>query len=45
MNFITREDDYSALSIEDLLRARNEFHLHLVHKANVIGTAIGPLVG
>ena len=41
MDYLAREDDFSALSIADLLRARDEFHLHLVHKANVVGTAIG----
>lgn len=41
MNYFDKEDDYSALSIADLLVARDEFHLHLVHKANVVGTAIG----
>jgi hypothetical protein len=41
MNYFDQDDDYSALSIADLLVARDEFHLHLVHKANVVGTAIG----
>lgn len=41
MDYLERDDDFSALSIRDLLVARDEFHLHLVHKANVVGTAIG----
>jgi hypothetical protein len=41
MDYLTAHDDFSALSLGDLLRARDEFHLHLVHKANVVGTAIG----
>lgn len=32
---------FSALSITDLLDARDAFHVHLMHKANVVGTAIG----
>lgn len=40
-DYLEHEDDYSALSISDLLKARDEFHLHLLHKANVIGTAVG----
>lgn len=33
--------DYSALSIKDLLDARDIYHFHLMNKKNVIGTAIG----
>jgi hypothetical protein len=40
-DYLSREDDFGMLSISDLLKARDEFHLHLVHKANVVGTAIG----
>ena len=40
-DYFHREDDYSALSIEDLLKARDEFHVHLLHKENVVGTAVG----
>jgi len=32
---------FSALSLSDLLEARNAFHVHLMHKANVVGTAVG----
>src|SRR5215218_9228282 len=40
-DYLSRDDDFGMLSISDLLKARDEFHLHLVHKANVVGTAIG----
>ncbi len=40
-DYLDREDNYSALSVADLLKARDEFHLHLLHKANVAGTAVG----
>jgi len=32
---------FSSLSLSDLLRARDQFHAHLMHKRNVIGTAVG----
>jgi hypothetical protein len=32
---------YSALSLADLIEARDQFHVHLMHKANVVGTAVG----
>ena len=41
MDYLAAEENYSALSIRDLVKARDEFHIHLMHKANVIGTAIG----
>lgn len=41
MNYLSPDDDFSALSLPDLLAARDQFHLHLLHKPNVIGTAIG----
>lgn len=40
-DYLSREDDFGMLSITDLLKARDEFHLHLVHKANLVGTAVG----
>lgn len=33
--------DYSSLSVTDLLEARDSYHVHLAHLANVIATAIG----
>lgn len=41
MDYFGPGDDFAALSLGDLVKARDEFHLHLLHKANVIGTAIG----
>lgn len=32
---------FAHLSLADLLRARDQFHPHLVHKRNVVGTAVG----
>jgi hypothetical protein len=32
---------YSSLSLRDLLDARDAYHFHLLHKPNVIGTALG----
>ena len=33
--------DFHSLTIEDLLNARDQFHVHLAHKPNVFSTAIG----
>lgn len=33
--------DFSALSIRDLVEARDLHHFHLMSKANVVGTAVG----
>src|SRR5438876_5796734 len=33
--------DFNLLSLRDLLAARDNFHLHLMHKPNVVATAIG----
>jgi hypothetical protein len=33
--------DFGSLSIADLLAARDQYHFHLMNKANVVGTAIG----
>src|SRR5215472_17410418 len=41
MDHFTSVQDFNALSVRDLLMAREQFHFHLMHKANVIGTAIG----
>ena len=40
-DYLNPDQDFAMLSITDLLKARDEFHLHLAHKANVVGTAIG----
>ncbi len=34
-------DDFSSLSLKDLLEARDLYHFHLMNKANVVGTAVG----
>jgi hypothetical protein len=33
--------DFDALSLKDLLEARDAFHIHLMTKQNVVGTAVG----
>jgi hypothetical protein len=33
--------DFRSLGVKDLLDARDQFHVHLAHKPNVISTAIG----
>jgi hypothetical protein len=35
------ERNFAALSTRDLLEARDLYHWHLIHKPNVVGTAIG----
>ncbi|MBB3964924.1 S1/P1 Nuclease [Rhizobium metallidurans] len=41
MDVLGVERNYSSLSVKDLLEARDLYHYHLIHKANVVGTAIG----
>lgn len=41
MDYLSSGNRFAHLSLEDLLRARDQFHAHLVHKRNVIGTAVG----
>src|SRR5262245_47208361 len=41
MDPLSSDFDFNMLSLEDLLQARDFFHLHLMHKANVVGTAVG----
>jgi hypothetical protein len=41
MDYFPSEPAYTNLSLIDLLEARDQFHVHLMHKANVVGTAIG----
>ncbi len=33
--------NFRALSVRDLLDARDQYHYHLMNKTNVVGTAIG----
>jgi hypothetical protein len=41
VDYLTTDRTFSDLSLPDLLRARDQFHVHLLHKANVVGTAVG----
>lgn len=41
MGVLDTEYNFHALSLRDLLEAREQFHNHLINKPNVIGTAIG----
>ena len=41
MDVLGVERNFSSLSVRDLLEARDLYHYHLIHKANVVGTAIG----
>src|ERR1044072_8214666 len=41
MDYFPSQPPFSSLSLLDLLGARDQFHVHLMHKANVVGTAIG----
>ena len=41
MDYLANQPRFNTLSLPDLLRARDLFHAHLLHKANVIGTGIG----
>jgi len=41
MGFFQDVQDFNALSVCDLLTAREQFHFQLAHKKNVVGTAIG----
>lgn len=35
------DQNFASLSLRDLLEARDQYHWHLVHKPNVVGTAVG----
>ncbi|HEX2829733.1 MAG TPA: S1/P1 Nuclease [Burkholderiales bacterium] len=35
------EQNFHSLSVRDLLEARDLYHYHLIHKAGVVGTAVG----
>jgi hypothetical protein len=41
MQYLSSGPGFAHLSLADLLRARDQFHPHLVHKRNVVGTAVG----
>jgi hypothetical protein len=41
MDYLSTDTDFNLLSLRDLLLARDQFHLHLIHKPNVVATAVG----
>jgi len=41
MDHFATQPQFNTLSLPELLRARDQFHPHLMHKANVVGTAVG----
>ena len=41
VNFLEQRTTFNNLSVKDLLEARDLFHVHLMNKENVVGTAIG----
>ncbi len=41
MSGTQHDDDFSNLSLKDLIEARDLYHFHLMSKANVVGTAVG----
>ena len=40
-DYLSLKNDFALLSLRDLLAAREHFHLHLMHKQNVVATAVG----
>jgi hypothetical protein len=41
MDYFAGNAQFNTLSLPELLKARDQFHPHLMHKANVVGTAVG----
>ena len=41
MDYLSVDPDFNMLSLRDLLAARELFHPHLIHKPNVVATAVG----
>jgi hypothetical protein len=41
ISVLENQTNFAALSLSDLLEAREHYHLHLMNKANVVGTAVG----
>lgn len=41
MDYASIDKDFNMLSLRDLLEARDLYHVHLAHKENVVGTAVG----
>jgi len=40
-DYLSIQDDFNRLSLRDLRAARDQFHLYLIHKPNVVATAVG----
>ena len=40
-DYLSLENNFALLSLRDLLAAREHFHWHLMHKQNVVATAVG----
>jgi hypothetical protein len=40
-DYLSLPNDFVLLSLRDLLSAREQFHFHLIHKQNVVATAVG----
>src|ERR1043165_1110817 len=40
-DILATQQNFRALSVKDLLQARDLYHFHLLNKPNVVGTAIG----
>jgi hypothetical protein len=41
MDYLVADPSFNSLSLPELLAARDQFHAHLMHKPNVVGTAVG----
>jgi len=41
VDYLVSPPQFSSLSLRDVLEARDQFHVHLMHKPNVVGTAVG----
>lgn len=40
-DYLAPDKDFTQLSLRDLLDARDQYHVHLMHKQNVVATALG----
>lgn len=41
MDILRNQNNFASLSLRDLLEARDQYHVHLLNKRNVVGTAVG----
>jgi hypothetical protein len=41
MDPLSSDADFNLLSLPDLIQARDHYHVHLMHKQNVVATAVG----